>query len=580
MASAELTVAKAALSGALFRADPRSCSRDEIESMLLLLNTAVSECSPPNVQRFKHWALSNLVPSATRVAPFCKYLVALAGSFGADGETARANDDTQSKRRLLPSAKRRRLHVLYILNDILYHVKFRTRDESFAEKLGPTLPTLVRSASSFSNAPKQIKKIRDLVALWEEQGHFDHSVADKLRAAIDEAPSPADEARDDAPSANATARAARSAPYVMPSMHGDPTTPWYDLPAGNWLPVLEPNSTRPMNPLMIKPLVLSPGPADKGLVEAVKKLLVDVEEIYSKNVDANAPIPNVSQMGELIGIDGMDDDVLGGETYYGWSREFCKKMQLRKRGGPAREGGRGRSRSARSSASYSRSPTRLRSPRRSSESPARPAFKRSRLSGSPRGRNRSRSRSPRRNHSRGRDHRRSRSYSSSRSPSSPRRPQGRGFSSTKPGHGHSRSRSYSPAPAYPTTGFRPSNNDAYMPPAAPPPFPPPPSVPPQIPPQMGFGQYHPPPPPPPALSSFYGQWPAAPFPHPPPPPQSTFQFVGGWAPAQTPAAGLPVPPPPPPPPQDTYQPYQHGQGGNGNYRGGRGGYGRGGGGRW
>jgi len=50
MASAELTVAKAALSGALFRADPRSCSRDEIESMLLLLSTAISECSPPNVQ--------------------------------------------------------------------------------------------------------------------------------------------------------------------------------------------------------------------------------------------------------------------------------------------------------------------------------------------------------------------------------------------------------------------------------------------------------------------------------------------------------------------------------------------------
>jgi len=50
MASAELAVAKAALSGSLFRADPRSCSRDEIDSMLTLLNTAVTECSPTNVQ--------------------------------------------------------------------------------------------------------------------------------------------------------------------------------------------------------------------------------------------------------------------------------------------------------------------------------------------------------------------------------------------------------------------------------------------------------------------------------------------------------------------------------------------------
>ncbi len=47
---AELAVAKAALSGALFRADPRSCSRDEIESMLSLLTSAIAECSPPNVQ--------------------------------------------------------------------------------------------------------------------------------------------------------------------------------------------------------------------------------------------------------------------------------------------------------------------------------------------------------------------------------------------------------------------------------------------------------------------------------------------------------------------------------------------------
>jgi hypothetical protein len=50
MASAELIVAKTALSGALFRADPRPCSRDDIESMLALVNSTITECSPPNVQ--------------------------------------------------------------------------------------------------------------------------------------------------------------------------------------------------------------------------------------------------------------------------------------------------------------------------------------------------------------------------------------------------------------------------------------------------------------------------------------------------------------------------------------------------
>jgi hypothetical protein len=50
MASAELIVAKTALSGALFRPDPRPCSRDEIETMFALINSTVSECSPSNVQ--------------------------------------------------------------------------------------------------------------------------------------------------------------------------------------------------------------------------------------------------------------------------------------------------------------------------------------------------------------------------------------------------------------------------------------------------------------------------------------------------------------------------------------------------
>lgn len=48
--AAELIVAKTTLSGALFRPDPRPCSRDDIESLLALLNSTVAECSPSNVQ--------------------------------------------------------------------------------------------------------------------------------------------------------------------------------------------------------------------------------------------------------------------------------------------------------------------------------------------------------------------------------------------------------------------------------------------------------------------------------------------------------------------------------------------------
>lgn len=49
-ASAELAVAKASLSAALFRPDPSACSRDDIEHFLSLLASAIAQCSPENVQ--------------------------------------------------------------------------------------------------------------------------------------------------------------------------------------------------------------------------------------------------------------------------------------------------------------------------------------------------------------------------------------------------------------------------------------------------------------------------------------------------------------------------------------------------
>ncbi|KAK3308155.1 uncharacterized protein B0T15DRAFT_99326 [Chaetomium strumarium] len=581
MASAELIVAKTALSGALFRADPRPCSRDDIESMIALVNSTVAECSPPNVQRCKQWALSNLVPSSARVASFCKYLAALSKSFG--GEKDAVSPDSQRKR--LPSAKRRRLHVLYILNDILYHVKHRNHDETFAQKLEPTLPVLVGSAASFKNCPKHIRKIHDLIGLWEEKGYFPRSFIQQLRTAVDEGLSLPKEGQngDEADnSASALAKAAKTAPWVMPAMHGDPSIPWYDLPAGNWLPVLEPNSTRPMNPSMIKPLVLAQGPADKSLVEAVKNLLADVDRIYSKEANFDEPASDINRLGERVEIDEITGETVGGDTYYGWSRAFCEKMKRRRRGRSdrndradreARRGRNGSSPSRSRSESQSRSWSSRSRSRTSSRSARHATFKGKRRSVSPqdrrRGRGRSRSRTPS-NRSRNRSYRRSRSRLRSRSPqrsqtrSMPRgdryqqerynqngdyQPQSPDFSPSR-----SRSRSWSPPPPRsneaPRPGFIPPNPpppgswNQQHPPLFPPsmPFPIPP---PSIPPQPGFGLGFPIPPPQPP--NYQGPWPPAP---PPIPPLAMGQqpnfFVPGGNAVPPPLPGSWAPPPPPP----------------------------------
>ncbi|KAJ0117101.1 hypothetical protein J7T55_003517 [Diaporthe amygdali] len=322
MASAQLAIAKASLFASLLKADAdadlASCSRDEIEQFHGLLNAAVAKCSPTNVQKCKQWILQHLVPSPTRAAAFGKYLVALASSFPSGSPKAPG-----------PSSKRRRLHVLYVLNDVLFHVKFRTHHHHvFFDKLESHLPALFKSAASFANAPKQIKKLQDLIQLWEKKGYFSDSVLKSLRAAVDEGPkSEAREANGGGGDGGVANKAyqtstAREAPFILPSMHGDASAPWYDLPAANWLPVIEPNSTRPMNPNMIKPLQLAGGAADKNLVAAVKKLLGEVDKIYAKDtlLDGDSSV-DISQMGEIIERDEMGD-IVGGETYYGWSRNF------------------------------------------------------------------------------------------------------------------------------------------------------------------------------------------------------------------------------------------------------------------
>lgn len=504
--------------------------------------------------------------STARVAALGKYLTALANSFTADVATSRQARE--------PSSKRKRLHILYVLNDVLYHVHVRRQDPGLCALVEPFLPGLVESAAAFANCPKHVKKISELASLWEEHGYFSSPFTCKLKDTIRDAPtSHAASAANGAPGAITTTngKLSKDAPFVMPAMHGDASVPWYDLPAANWLPVIEPNSSRPMNPSMVKPLQFMPGPADKVLVKAVQDLLTDVDRIYAKDVRLGEdPTDDIDLLGQRVVLDEVTGDVVGGETYYGWSRNFCEKMKQRRKKADGPEGDRrGRSQSR----------TESRSPSRSS---SRPAFKRRRMSDprSSRSRSRSRSDSRRRSHSRAR--RRPRSYSRSRS----RSPRG----DRRYHRSRSQSQEYSPPPPPGSKNYdTPSGNGQHKAfPNAAPPFPP-------GPPNVSFPFAATPPPPPP---NWQGPWPPPPPPPPmagampnwmsqvgPPPPLPG----GGWG--VPPPAQVPPPPrlPPPPPgvPFDHQQPQQQGahfppggHGGRGDYRGGRGGGWRGGRGGW
>ncbi|TVY71164.1 hypothetical protein LSUE1_G005995, partial [Lachnellula suecica] len=444
MATHQLAIAKATFSAGLLRPDPTSLSRESIDEFHALLNAAVQQCTPRNVQKCKQWILANIVQSTARFAALGKYLTVLATSF----------TEAQAAKRE-PSIKRKRLHILYLLNDLLYHTKYRVSDASICSKAQPILVNLFGSASSFKGCPKHLQKLLDLLAIWEEKGYYSKDYVDKLRVAVKSASEAGEylqggETTDDIP----TAKLLKTAPYVLPAMHGDPSTPWHDLPAGNLLQHIKPNSTRPINPDMIRPMQFIAGPADEEIVQAVKNLLDDVQAIYGTESREDGKAEwDIDELGQPIILDEITGDVIDGKTYYGWSRLFCEKMKQKTKGfGGPEERGRSRSRSS----------SRGRKRRYSdSEDSSSEGYRRTQ---------------------------RRRSYSSSRSPS--------------PKHRRSRPRSYSRS-ASPRRGFPPPPPQfrENLPPN--PPFPIPPPF------HQGFNPNFPPPPPPfngPGAPAF-GQWP-------------------------------------------------------------------------
>ena len=183
-----------------------------------------------DAQKVKRWIVDNVASSTVRAAALGKFLVALANSFSGGGRQVGSAAAARE-----PSAARRRLHVLYILNDVLYHTVRRDRSRVFATAIEPMAAPLVRAAAAFKERPKHVRKLEDLVALWEEQGYFASETVEALHAAVRDGPLSTGEAHrgsstaaangSTAPSNTTTAakNTVREAPYIMPGTHGDPS---------------------------------------------------------------------------------------------------------------------------------------------------------------------------------------------------------------------------------------------------------------------------------------------------------------------------------------------------------------------
>ncbi|KZF20356.1 hypothetical protein L228DRAFT_240885 [Xylona heveae TC161] len=282
--------------------------------------------------------MMNVFPSSARITAIGKYLVALTASF------VPQNDVAATERRK-PSPKRKRLHLLYLLNDLFHESKYHGgSSSSFASLTGQIQPYLVElfglaAAFEREKCPKHHKRIEDLLDLWDKNGYYAPQYVEKLRetawnaaqlgpVALDAArqaeggfSTPSDKIRD-----------TKNIPFVMPANHGDPSIPYYDLPAGNMMPHIIPNSTAPINPQLMKPLQFVAGPADESLVTVVKDFLQDVNNTFDQEADIdNGTVQDIDELGQPIILDEVSGERLG-EAYYGWSHAFCEKMKRRREG--------------------------------------------------------------------------------------------------------------------------------------------------------------------------------------------------------------------------------------------------------
>ena len=274
--------------------------------------------------------MENIIPSATRTTAIGKYLVALSLSFANTAD----RDEQKSTRGAAPSGRRRQLHVLYLLNDLLHHTKYHLQSPSASSMLTENIQAFLVdlfgavSAYSLEVYVKHHECIIDLLDVWDTQGYFQSSYIRELKTTTTNASKAGHtHTNEDIKLLGETSgEEKKDAPYVLPSSHGDPLTPYYDLPAGNMMPHITPNSARAINPHLVKALQFTAGPADEKLVVAVKDFLKNVESLDAPGLEDRGSDMDFDDLGQSFLGDEIAGSILEGEGYYGWSRAFCKKM--------------------------------------------------------------------------------------------------------------------------------------------------------------------------------------------------------------------------------------------------------------
>ncbi|KAJ5442914.1 hypothetical protein N7445_004665 [Penicillium cf. griseofulvum] len=273
-----VVIPKAAFAACLLRPDPTSVPHNEISHFHACLERALSHCSPVNIQNCKAWLLRFVAFSSSRVGGLVNYLEALAASLHPQ--------PTGSK----VSSKRQRLHILYLINDILHHCKYHLDTTStfsiVSGSLQLHLVNLVGYAATCDRKknPRHHRRLDDLLDIWSEHDYFHPELVHKLREVV--------------------------------------------IIGGPRLPMMQPTS-----------------PADKKSIDALKSFLGHVNEFFDPETTLDDKRTDTDEVGQTVIRGENTPDILDGQHYYGWTLEFCQSADSGSEDSRGRSPSRSRSRS-------------------------------------------------------------------------------------------------------------------------------------------------------------------------------------------------------------------------------------------
>lgn len=332
-------------------------SKSDVHEFFTLLHTVIAKPHRTTLQPARRWIMINIVnkdfPSPHRVNQLMSFFVkyakeclvildsktatSLAEIGGIPGIIGTSNSPTNIQNviaKLSPgvnpqqrSVKARNVALLFLIHQVLVHVTERTR-KVITDLIYQTLPNLVEVVATNVDSSEDDNfaahgQILTMLKVWLEKAFFPRAYLVHLKEL---AMKSGGIERDAGDQFAALADNGHEISVTLPTVHGNPRLPWYRQPATVQFRAKATPKSRTIQPALVNQNIVKREPgtiASKAVIEAVEDVLAFRRAQKTKQEEGK--VMDADEMGRRI-VMKPDGSIKTGQTYYGWSEEFCKKQ--------------------------------------------------------------------------------------------------------------------------------------------------------------------------------------------------------------------------------------------------------------